>query len=118
MGKTKDKIIRFRVTEEEYETIKKLTEESKRFSISEYCRTMALTGRIISVDREAFRAIDDCTAKYMERNRLLKGIMMEIHNRCVYYPVDLEIIQNAVDENRKQQTEEYAEIRKLLRGLR
>lgn len=117
MGKTRDKIIKFRVTEDEYDFIKNQTEKTGWFTISDYCRTMALKGRFIAVNREAFRAIDDCTEKYMERNRILKGMLSEISTKCVYYPVDLEIIQNAIDENRKQQNEEYEKIRELLKAL-
>jgi hypothetical protein len=112
----KENFIGFRLYADQYETIKKAA-EGTGLSASEYCRRMSCSGRVIHVHPEVFREISDCTKKFYERDRLLKQILFEIHRTGKYYAADLEIIQNSIDENRKQQEEMFRRMHTIMYEL-
>ena len=112
-GKAKNDSISFRVKKNEYEIIKNASEKAG-VSISEYCKQTALQGKIVTIDRNVFNMIDETIEKFNKRDQLLKQIMSEISNKCVYYPVDLEIIKKAIEENLKQQLIEHEKLEEIL----
>ena len=116
-SKEKDEsFIAFRTKSKEYRQIKKAA-DSLGISMSEYCKRMALSGRVINVELDAFKWMSEATKKFNERDKLLKQILYEIYQTGKYYPADLEIIQKAITDNLEQQDKEYEELHKVFEIL-
>lgn len=100
--KSKNKIT-FIVSEQEYETIQKRA-ENIGFTMSRYCKNMALNGRITRF------SLTDYLTEIREIKQVLQEIQLAIYQNGRYYPADLENIQQLVHDINKQQ-------RKLLRAV-
>ena len=108
--------IGFRVTPEEGLKIKNAATEAG-ITKSEYCKKMALNGRVHIVDKGIFESFTRCVNEFVARDALLKQLIAAIYSTKTYYPADLAIIQDALEDNTISQNEAFSEIKELLQQL-
>lgn len=116
-NKTKKKTaISFLLDDKELETVKSAAEQNG-LTLADYCKQSSLNGRVVKVDVDAFDLISECYKEFSARNKVLMQILIEIHRTGNYIPADLKIIQEAVNENKKQQQKMFKDLRKTLNEL-
>lgn len=105
--------IKISVSHEEYTFILRRA-ESRKMSMSRYCKNMALEGRIMTLDSPQ---IYEYLAELRGARNILRKILYVIYNSGTYYPEDLEHIQKMVDqilETEERVSEAYRENTKLI----
>jgi len=85
--------IKMSVSHEEYERIRSAAAD-QNMSMSKYCRKMTLNGKIYNVEGPL---LYEFTNEVREAKIILKQILYGIHQRCNYYPADLENIEKLSD---------------------
>lgn len=104
----------FQLEPEDYDRLKKAA-DAEGFSMSAYCRQMALHGKIIRLDTSAWcRFIEE----YGQTKNLLRQILFTIYKTGKYFPADLANIQKGVDhltELSKKGTNEFLNLMTAIR---
>lgn len=109
-------ILNFRTSMEEYEKIK-LAAGNTSLTMTEYCKKMVLNGRVIEVDPEVFNDLSRYVNEFVIRDNLLKNILAAIYSTRTYFPTDLAVIQEAIEENSKQQEAAFDSVKQVLKQL-
>jgi len=108
--------IHFRIKPEEYQQIKAAAVNTS-LTITEYCKKMVLNGRVIEVSPEVFGNLSTYLDSFVARDKLLKSILAAIYSTKTYYPVDLDIIQKAIQDNSEQHIQAIEATQEMLNLL-
>lgn len=90
----RDKQINFRVTEYEYEEIKKQMEASGKMTFREYLLDMALNGYVIKVD---YGELKDLAYEINKIGTNINQIAHKVNSESQVYKTDIEELQADVD---------------------
>lgn len=109
-----DRMIYFRLDDEEHEKVKRAAEDHG-LSLSAYSKRMTLNGRIVHAD---FDFIGDYLDEFTESKTILKQILFSISTTGNYYPADLKNIQACIDQLTDLQKKVHDEIAETIHRLR
>jgi len=112
----KPSVISISVSEEEYDYIYEKAADLG-MSMSSFCRKQIMHGYVQKVEQDVFLRLWEYTDKYRERTNVLKNILRTIYCTKKYYPMDLRIIQEQTEENRRQHIEAMKWCREVLHSL-
>lgn len=99
---------------EEYVELKNAAEENE-MSLSAYCKSMCLNGRIVKAD---LSFIGEYVDMFNDYKTLMRHMLFTINRTGKYYPADLKNIQEGIDKLIEIQAEVSEESIKLIRSLR
>lgn len=109
-----DRMIYFRLDDEEYEKVKEKADELE-LSMSGYSKRMTLNGKVIRADLEFIgEYLDDFT----EVKTLLKQILYSVYTTGNYYPADIKNIQTCIERVAEIQKNVHDEIAETIHNLR